>query len=71
MKSKFYLKKSEDKVRHLISEFRETVEKIGDNQVITIRLDGLPENYPLSFIYDLVEYTGGCYSDLEDVTVDD
>ena len=35
-----------------------------DEQVISIKFDGLPEAYPLSFIYDLVDFVGGSYSDI-------
>lgn len=42
-----------------------------DEQVISIKFDGLPEAYPLSFIYDLVDFVGGNYSDIESAVIID
>lgn len=42
-----------------------------DEQVVSIKFDGLPEAFPLSFIYDLVDYVGGSYSDIESAVIID
>ncbi len=36
-----------------------------ENQVIKIKLDNLPEDYPLNFVYDLVDFVGGKWEDIE------
>ena len=38
---------------------------MSEEQTIVIRLENLPENYPLSFVYDLVEFVGGKSEDIE------
>lgn len=42
-----------------IKELQEKFEIMSSEQAILIRLDNLPENYPLSFVYDLIEFVGG------------
>jgi hypothetical protein len=34
-------------------------------------LDSLPEYFPLSFVYDLVDYIGGNTQDIEEVYAND
>ena len=47
------------------------ISALKDNEVIVIRFDNLPENFPLSFVYDIVEYSGGKWEDIEEAKVID
>jgi hypothetical protein len=72
LKSKFYLKNAEEKVRKHIQEMTEKIKAMTEGQVILMRFDNLPENYPLSFVYDLVDFVGGKWEDIEEAdAVDD
>lgn len=71
LKSKFYLKKSEEKVKATIKEFKDKVTAMTDNQTIEIKLDYLPEYFPLSFVYDLVDFVGGNIEDIEEIFAND
>ena len=71
LKSKFYLKKAEEVVKKHIKELTDKIEKISDEQAVVLRFDNLPENYPLSFVYDLVEYVGGKLEDIEEAHIVD
>ena len=31
-----------------------------------MRFDNLPENYPMSFVYDLIDFVGGNPADIEE-----
>ena len=47
------------------------VSALKENEVVVIRFDNLPENFPLSFVYDIVEFAGGKYDDIEEARVID
>ena len=64
LKSKFYLKKAEEKVKKYINGIKERIEVVKDSEVVVIRLDNLPENCPLSFVFDLVTFVGGKWEDI-------
>lgn len=38
---------------------------------MTFTFDGLPEQFPISFVYDLVEYAGGKWEEVESVEIKD
>lgn len=59
LKSKLYLKKGQEKILAHIAGLREKIEAIDENQTVAFTFDGLPEQFPISFVYDLVEYAGG------------
>ena len=53
-------------MRKHIGEIKEKVESMKEDEVIVMKLDNLPENYPLSFVYDLVHFVGGSASGIEE-----
>ena len=42
-----------------------------DCQNVTFLLDNLPENFPCSYVFDLILYVGGSHVDVIQVTIDD
>lgn len=60
LKSKFYPKK-EDKMKETIKELTEKVSSINETQNVTLLFDNLPESFPCSFVYDLIEWAGGSF----------
>jgi hypothetical protein len=44
---------------------------LDENNVVSLLIDGLPEQFPCSLIYDLVEYAGGKLEHVESVIVED
>ena len=36
------------------------------DEVVVMRFDNLPENYPMSFVYDLIDFVGGNPADIEE-----
>lgn len=71
MKSKLYLKKGEGKIKETINELKGKIEPLDENKTVSLLVDGLPEQFPCSYIYDLVEYAGGRLEDVESVIVED
>jgi hypothetical protein len=39
------------------------------NKTASLLIDGLPEQFPCSFVYDLVEYAGGRLEHVESVII--
>lgn len=58
-------------MRNIIKESKELVSSMKDDEVVSIKFDGLPEAYPLSFLYDLIDFVGGSYSDVESAVIID
>lgn len=54
LKSKFYLKKNaiDNKI------VNEKLEGLEENAIVKITADNLPENFPVSFIFDLCRFSG-------------
>jgi hypothetical protein len=45
--------------------------KMTPEQAVLLRLENLPEHFPLSFVYDLVEFVGGKWEDIEEAHAKD
>jgi hypothetical protein len=65
------LKKGEEKIKKTIAELKAKVQPIGENQTASFLIDSLPDKFPCSYIYDLVEYVGGSIEDIESVIIED
>lgn len=71
LKSKLYLKKGQEKILAHIAGLREKIEAIDENHTVTLTFDELPEQFPISLVYDLVEYAGGKWEEVESVEIKD
>jgi hypothetical protein len=71
LRSKLYLKKGQEKIKATIADLRSKIEPVNENQTVSLLIDGLPERFPCSYIYDLVDYAGGKLEDVESVIVED
>lgn len=46
-------------MKETIAALKDKISVLDENKVVSLLIDGLPEQFPCSFIYDLVEYAGG------------
>lgn len=58
-------------MKETIAGLRDKISVLDDNKVVSLLIDSLPEQFPCSFIYDLVEYAGGKLEHVESVIIED
>ncbi len=69
LKSKFYLKQ---KMKETIKELRDKLKDVPeDKDAVLVKINNLPEEFPISLIIDLVELSGGHIEDIEDINIVD
>ncbi len=62
LKSKFVLKK---KMKEAISGLRESLKALKDTDLVEIIINGLPDNFPLSLVLDLLLHCGGKFEEVQ------
>lgn len=58
-------------MKETIGNIRDKISVLDESKVVSLLIDGLPEQFPCSFIYDLVEYSGGKLEHVESVIIED
>lgn len=58
-------------MKETIKELRDKLKDVGENDAVLIKINNLPEEFPISLIIDLVELSGGYIEDIEDINIVD
>jgi len=58
-------------MKETIKELRDKLKDVGENDAVLIKINNLPEEFPISLIIDLVELSGGQIEDIEDINIVD
>lgn len=68
LKSKFFLK---SKMKETIQKLRDQLKDVKEDEAVLIKINNLPEEFPISLILDLIELCGGHIEDVEDIDIVD
>lgn len=68
LKSKFFLK---PKMKETIINLRNQLKDIPEDEAVLVKINNLPEEFPISLILDLIELSGGYIEDIEDIDIVD
>lgn len=58
-------------MKETIKELRDKLKDVEENDAVLIKINNLPEEFPISLIIDLVELSGGHIEDIEDINIVD
>lgn len=58
-------------MRETIQELKGSLKDVAEDGAVLVKINNLPEQFPISFIIDLIELTGGQLEDVEDIDIVD
>lgn len=58
-------------MKETITHLKDSLKDVAEDGAVLVKINNLPQEFPLSFILDLIEVSGGFLEDVEDIDIVD